>query len=126
MLCPQEGEPPIAQDEPISLYQNTLLAWGNLLYEESQLAAATGSDWRPILDAATARFREAGCNEPDIIGKSPPPTNTTHSYLTRVSYIPRAADGHPMHACSQGGSVPYSPPPTHPPKLERWQACVAQ
>ena len=54
----QEGEPPIVQDEPISLYQNTLLAWGNLLYEDSQLAAATGSDWRPILDQATARFRE--------------------------------------------------------------------
>ena len=73
MLCPQEGEPPVAQDEPISLYQNMLLTWGNLLYEESQLAAATGCDWRPILDAATARFREAGCNEPDIVGKSSPP-----------------------------------------------------
>ena len=68
----QEGEPQPAQDEPISLYQNTLLAWGNLLYEDSQLAAATGADWRPVLDRATARFREAGCNEPDIIGTSPP------------------------------------------------------
>ncbi len=50
------------------MYQQALLSWGNLQYEESQLVAVAGADWRAILDAATAHFREAGCNETDIRG----------------------------------------------------------
>ena len=69
VLLSQEGETP-AQEEPISMYQQALLSWGNLQYEESQLVAAAGGDWRAILDAATAHFREAGCNEADIRGAS--------------------------------------------------------
>ena len=50
------------------MFQQALLSWGNLQYEESQLVAVAGGDWRAILDAATAHFREAGCNETDIRG----------------------------------------------------------
>ena len=50
------------------MYQQALLSWGNLQYEESQLVAVAGGDWRAILDEATAHFREAGCNEADIRG----------------------------------------------------------
>ena len=33
---------------------------------QSQILAATGGDWRPSLDEAIAKFKEAGCNEKDI------------------------------------------------------------
>ena len=50
------------------MYQQALLSWGNLQYEESQMVAVAGGDWRAILDDATAHFRQAGCNEADIRG----------------------------------------------------------
>ena len=50
------------------MYQQALLSWGNLQYEESQMVAVAGGDWRAVLDEATAHFREAGCNEADIRG----------------------------------------------------------
>jgi len=43
-----------------------VVMWGNLLYEASQMRAAVGRPWRPALDAAVAKFRAAGCPEPDI------------------------------------------------------------
>ena len=50
------------------MYQQALLSWGNLQYEESQMVAVAGGDWRAVLDQATSHFREAGCNEADIRG----------------------------------------------------------
>ncbi len=50
------------------MYQQALLSWGNLQYEESQMVAVAGGDWHAVLDEATAHFREAGCNEADIRG----------------------------------------------------------
>ena len=44
--------------------------WGNALYEQSQMRAATGAkeeEWRGPLDAATTKFRDAGCPEADVI-----------------------------------------------------------
>ena len=67
MLIMQEGET-ATPEEPISMYQQALLSWGNLQYEESQMVAVAGGDWRAVLDEATAHFREAGCNEADIRG----------------------------------------------------------
>lgn len=62
----QEGQQ--AEEDLPGLYANALVNWGNLLYERSQIKAALGDDWKPLLDEATAKFREAGCNEPDIRG----------------------------------------------------------
>lgn len=33
---------------------------------QSQILAATGGDWKPALDEAITKFKEAGCNEKDI------------------------------------------------------------
>eukprot|EP00955_Chlamydomonas_euryale_P039638 351479-Chlamydomonas_euryale.AAC.13 len=39
---------------------------GNVLYEWSQVQAAISRDWRPILDSAVEKFREAGAGEAEI------------------------------------------------------------
>lgn len=57
----QEGS-----QEEVSLRAHTLVLWGNLLYEISQVRAAVGIQWKPLLDDAVAKFREAGCSEADI------------------------------------------------------------
>ncbi len=41
---------------------------GNFLFEWSQMQAAVGAEWRPLLDAATGLFRDAKCPEKDIRG----------------------------------------------------------
>lgn len=58
----QEG----GQQEEVSLKAHTLVLWGNLLYEISQVRAAVGIQWKPLLDDAVGKFREAGCSEADI------------------------------------------------------------
>ncbi len=50
----------------MSLKAHTLVLWGNLLYEISQVRAAVGIQWKPLLDDAVAKFKEAGCSEVDI------------------------------------------------------------
>jgi len=52
-------------DEP-GLKTHALVMWGNVIFEQSQILAATGGDWKPSLDEAIAKFKEAGCNEKDI------------------------------------------------------------
>ena len=52
--------------EEVSLRAHTLVLWGNLLYEISQVRAAVGIQWKPLLDDAVAKFRDAGCSEADI------------------------------------------------------------
>jgi len=60
----QEGAP--ADPDEVNPWANVVVMWGNLLYEASQMRAAVGRPWRPALDAAVAKFRAAGCPEPDI------------------------------------------------------------
>ena len=48
------------------MWAHCQVMWGNLLYELSQMRAAVGQEWRPLLDEATAKFRAAGCPEADI------------------------------------------------------------
>jgi len=40
--------------------------WGNMLYEQSQLWGAIGREWKPLLDDATVKFKQAGCAIKDI------------------------------------------------------------
>eukprot|EP00210_Caulerpa_lentillifera_P005134 g4906.t1 len=54
-----------AQDEP-GLKTHALVMWGNIIFEQSQILAATEGDWKSSLDEAIGKFREAGCNEKDI------------------------------------------------------------
>lgn len=66
-------------DEP-GLKTHALVMWGNVIFEQasifaftlfedglqSQILAAIDGDWKPALDEAVAKFKEAGCNEKDI------------------------------------------------------------
>eukprot|EP01026_Neomeris_dumetosa_P075524 TRINITY_DN7992_c0_g1_i1.p1 TRINITY_DN7992_c0_g1~~TRINITY_DN7992_c0_g1_i1.p1 ORF type:complete len:638 (-),score=123.75 TRINITY_DN7992_c0_g1_i1:253-2166(-) len=66
----QEGEG-IEQEkkkelEDMSLHNQLLVMWGNMLYEQSQLRAAIELDWREKLESATEKFRIAGCAVKDI------------------------------------------------------------
>lgn len=44
----------------MSVKANLLIMWGNSLYEHSHLRAAGGADWKPLVEAAAAKFKEAG------------------------------------------------------------------
>ncbi|KAK9809941.1 hypothetical protein WJX72_002137 [[Myrmecia] bisecta] len=61
--APAEAAP---EQEEANFFQQTLIFWGNLLYEHSQIRAATGGDWKPLIDEAVAKFRQAKCSESDI------------------------------------------------------------
>jgi hypothetical protein len=54
------------QEPEITLAGQAQIMHGNIMYEWSQLLAAVGKEWRPVLDEATERFRKAGCSEADI------------------------------------------------------------
>eukprot|EP00210_Caulerpa_lentillifera_P004482 g4276.t1 len=53
------------QEEP-GLKTHALVMWGNIIFEQSQILAATEGDWKTSLDEAVAKFRQAGCSEKDI------------------------------------------------------------
>lgn len=62
---PADGSPP---EEEAGPWANVVVMWGNALYEASQMRAAVGAnDWRPLLDAAAQKFRDAGCPEADVV-----------------------------------------------------------
>jgi len=60
---PAEEEP--APEQPSAKAQ-VLVMWGNTLFEQSQMRAKTGEPWRPLLDQAVEKFKEAGCAQADI------------------------------------------------------------
>lgn len=47
---------------------SVLIMHGNVLYEWSQVLAAVGKDWKPMLDSAVDKFKTAGAAEADIRG----------------------------------------------------------
>lgn len=61
---------------------------GNTLYEYSQLLAATGKKWRPVLDQAIALFRAAACSDADVRGAL---KNHTHAAELDLGPEPEAA-----------------------------------
>jgi hypothetical protein len=56
------------QQPAMTISSHARIMYGNQLYEWSQMLAAVGQDWRPVLDEAVNCFKEAGCNEADIRG----------------------------------------------------------
>lgn len=64
---PADGSPATEEAGP---WANIMVMWGNALYEASQMHAtvslANEKSWRPLLDSAVAKFRDAGCPEADI------------------------------------------------------------
>jgi hypothetical protein len=67
---PADGSAPPPPAEDAGPWANVVVMWGNALYEQSQMRAATGApekEWKPPLDAAVAKFREAGCPEADVV-----------------------------------------------------------
>jgi hypothetical protein len=54
--------------EEMGLAAQALVMEGNNLYEWSQLLAAVGKEWRPVLDAAVERFKSAKCSDADVRG----------------------------------------------------------
>lgn len=64
-----QAQPPApAGQQEYDFHAQALVLKGNFIYEWSQMLAATGSEWRPVLDGAVALFREAKCPEKDIRG----------------------------------------------------------
>ena len=58
----QEG-----QEDEINFYVQTLIIWGNMLYEHSQLlAAAKLPGVKELAKQAEQKFRDAGCAAGDI------------------------------------------------------------
>ena len=65
----QEGKEAQANaEEDQNVWAHCQVMWGNLIYELSQMKAAVGEPWKPLLDEATNKFRIAGCPEADIRG----------------------------------------------------------
>ena len=62
--APKEGEEAPAE-EPSTKAQ-VLVMWGNTLFERSQMLALLNKPWKPILDEAVVKFKEAGCAQADI------------------------------------------------------------
>lgn len=56
------------QQPAMTISSHARIMYGNQLYEWSQMLAAVGKEWRPVLDEAVKCFKEAGCNEADIRG----------------------------------------------------------
>lgn len=52
--------------EEISFRAQALVMWGNVLYEQSQVRAAVGKEWKALVDEAVEKFNEAGCQKADI------------------------------------------------------------
>ena len=52
-------------EEP-SMRAQVLVMWGNTLFEHSQMCARLSKEWRPLLDDAIAKFKDAGCAQADI------------------------------------------------------------
>ena len=63
--APKEGEEPPPEPEP-SMRAQVQVMWGNTLLEHSQMCARLKKPWRPLLDAAVAKFTDAGCAKGDI------------------------------------------------------------
>ena len=54
-----------AAEEP-SMRAQVLVMWGNTLFEHSQMCARLKKPWRPLLDDAITKFKDAGCAQADI------------------------------------------------------------
>ena len=63
----KEGEAPAEEEEAQpSMKAQVQVMWGNTLFEQSQMRARLGKEWRNLLDTAVAKFKGAGCAEADI------------------------------------------------------------
>ena len=62
--APKEGEEAPAE-EP-SMKAQVLVMWGNTLFEHSQMRARLKKEWKPLLDDAVVKFKDAGCAQADI------------------------------------------------------------
>lgn len=50
----------------LSMFEMVCDMWGMLLWEKSQIWAAVGRPWKPLLDQAVDKLREGGTQEADI------------------------------------------------------------
>ena len=65
----KEGEEEPEKEEEAeqpSMRAQVQVMWGNTLFEQSQMRARLGKEWRPLLDVAVEKFKGAGCAEADI------------------------------------------------------------
>jgi ribosome recycling factor len=64
---PQQGQAQEGQEDEINFYVQTLIIWGNMLYEHSQLlAAAKLPGVKELAKQAEQKFKDAGCAAGDI------------------------------------------------------------
>lgn len=92
-------------EEEANVWAHCQVMWGNLLYELSQMKAAVGEEWKPMLDEATAKFRSAGCPEADIRQALSGHTMKEHIDLgpepepEKVWALTKHSTRHPVSAC---------------------------
>ena len=70
MLSPAERDAILTEqsEESNGVKAQILILWGNVLYEKSQVKHARAmDDWKDDVDAAVAKFNEAGCAKGDIV-----------------------------------------------------------
>lgn len=61
----EKGEDPPVLDEP-TMRAQVLVMLGNTLFEQSQMRARVGKEWKSVLEEAVGHFKYAGCNQTDI------------------------------------------------------------
>lgn len=61
----EKGEDPPVLDEP-TMRAQVLVMLGNTLFEQSQMRARIGKEWKSVLEEAVENFKYAGCNQTDI------------------------------------------------------------
>jgi len=114
-----------SEQPPADLRAQALILEGNILYEWSQMLAAGGRPWRPVLDEATAHFTDAACSAADIraalknhtmvaeldLGPDPEPA--------AAPAAPAATAAAAAAAAKKADAAPKAPPPKGLPALEK-------
>ncbi|KAL4458936.1 hypothetical protein ABPG75_013801 [Micractinium tetrahymenae] len=65
-MKPTAEQDPNDPESQTSIKQSLLINHGNAKYEHSILRAAAGLEWKPLVEEAAAKFREAGAHPTDI------------------------------------------------------------
>lgn len=65
-MKPTAEQDPSDPESQTSVKQSLLINHGNAKYEHSILRAAAGLEWKPLVEEAAAKFREAGAHPVDI------------------------------------------------------------
>jgi len=108
-----------SEQPPADLRAQALILEGNILYEWSQMLAAGGRPWRPVLDEATSHFTTAACSAGDIRAAL-----KNHTMVAELDLGPEPEPAAPAAAAApaapkKADAAPKVPPPKGLPALEK-------